>query len=113
MVASPQLAMSPVLRGHRAAISRREALILQAIVNHPWLLHDHLEDLAGLEFRHSETEKLKSALLDMFAHEAAPDPDGCGPHWKRRPRRPGRAGRQGHHHRSVWGAREDAAPTTF
>ena len=30
VVASPQLAMSPVHRGHRAAISRREALILQA-----------------------------------------------------------------------------------
>src|SRR6516165_5636890 len=48
-VVSPQLTASPVLRGYRAAISRREALILQASINHPWLLHDHLEELAGLE----------------------------------------------------------------
>ena len=52
VVASPQLAASPVHRGDRAAIPRREALILQAVLNHPWLLHDHLEDLADVEFRH-------------------------------------------------------------
>jgi DNA primase len=70
VVASPQLATSPVHRGHRAAIPRREALILQAALNHPWLLHDHLEDLSDLEFRHAETEKVKAALLDICAHES-------------------------------------------
>jgi DNA primase len=75
VVASAQMAMSPVHRGHRAAISRREALILQAVLNHPWLLHEHLEDLAGLEFSHSETEKVKAALIDIFSHEGAPDRD--------------------------------------
>ena len=45
VVASPQLAASPIHRGHRAAIPRREALILQAVINHPWLLHEHLEEL--------------------------------------------------------------------
>ena len=59
VAASPQLAMSPVHRGHRAAISLREALILQAALNHPWLLHDHLEDSPALEFRHAETEKVR------------------------------------------------------
>ena len=48
-------------------ISRREALILQAALNHPWLLHDHLEDLAGLEFSHSETEKVKAMPADVLA----------------------------------------------
>ena len=73
VVASPQLAASPILRGHRAAIPHREALILQATINHPWLLHDHLEELAGLEFRHSELAKLKTALIDIFAHGALLD----------------------------------------
>src|SRR3979411_2172670 len=41
--ASPQLATSPIMRGQRSAMSRREALILQSLLNHPWLLHDHLE----------------------------------------------------------------------
>ena len=65
---SPQLAASPLHRGHRAAIPLREALILLAAINHPWLLHDHLEELAAAEFRHADTQKLKGALIDVFAH---------------------------------------------
>jgi DNA primase len=75
VVASPQLAASPVHRGHRAAIPLREALILQAALNYPWLLHDHLEDLSGIEFRHPEAEKLKLALIDVAAHGGAVDED--------------------------------------
>ena len=71
IAASPHLAASPVHRGHRAAIPRREALILQAALNHPWLLHDHLEELAAAEFRHADTQKLKGALIDVFAHHFA------------------------------------------
>ena len=70
---SPQLASSPVHRGHRAAIPRREALILQAAINHPWLLHEHLEEFAAAEFRHADTQRLKSALIDVFAHHFAED----------------------------------------
>ncbi len=79
---SANLATSPLHRGHRAAIPRREALILQAALNHPWLLHDHLEELAAAEFRHADTQKLKGALIDVFAHHFAGDfakdasPDG-------------------------------------
>ncbi|MFZ1092973.1 MAG: DNA primase, partial [Xanthobacteraceae bacterium] len=62
---------SPVHRGHRAAIPRREALILQAIINHPWLLHDHLEELAAIELRHTEAAKVKAAILDIFAHDGS------------------------------------------
>jgi len=66
--ASPHLAASPLHRGHRAAIPRREALILQAALNHPWLLHDRLEELAEIEFRNADAKKLKSALVDIVAH---------------------------------------------
>ena len=72
-VASPQLAAGPLHRGHRAAVPRREALILQAAINYPWLLHDHLEELAEAEFRHADTQKLKGALIDVFAHHFAED----------------------------------------
>jgi DNA primase len=71
VVASQQLASSPVHRGHRTAIPRREALILLAALNHPWLLHDHLEELASLEFRHADAERLKGALIDIAAHASA------------------------------------------
>jgi DNA primase len=75
VVASQQLASSPLHRGHRTAVPLREALILQATLNHPWLLHDHLEELASLEFRHAEAERLKGALIDIAAHAAALDAD--------------------------------------
>jgi DNA primase len=78
--ASPQLIASPLHRGHRAAIPRREALILQAALNHPWLLHDHLEELSELEFRHADAKKLKAALIDVLAHHAGHDgARGAGP----------------------------------
>jgi DNA primase len=68
VAASPQLMASPLHRGHRAAIPRREALILQAALNHPWLLHDRLEELSEAEFRHADARKLKTALIDVLAH---------------------------------------------
>jgi DNA primase len=71
VAASPQLAASPIYRGHRAAIPGREALILRAALNHPWLLHEHLEEFAAAEFRHADTQKLKGALIDVFAHHFA------------------------------------------
>jgi len=71
VVVSQQLASSPVHRGHRITVPLREALILQATLNHPWLLHDHLEELSQLEFRHADAERLKGALIDIAAHDSA------------------------------------------
>ena len=119
---SANLAASPLHRGHRAAIPRREALILEAALNHPWLLHDHLEELAAAEFRHGDTQKLKGALIDVFAHHFADDfakdtnPDGDG----ERAALAAELAKQGFAdlleriHRtittpSVWGARPEAA----
>ncbi|MDH6260711.1 DNA primase [Bradyrhizobium sp. BR13661] len=75
--ASPQLAASPIMRGQRSAISRREALILQCLINHPWLLHDHLEEVAALELAHPEVHKLRAAIIAAFAndHHHSPDPE--------------------------------------
>jgi DNA primase len=111
VVASQQLASSPVHRGHRTAIPRREALILLAALNHPWLLHDHLEELASLEFRHADAERLKGALIDIAAHASALDAEAL---------RTELAGRnlaeamarvaQSITTPSVWGARPEAAP---
>jgi DNA primase len=108
---SPQLATSPLHRGHLAAVPRREALILQAVLNHPWLLHDHLEDLSGIEFRHSDTQKLRGVIIDVLAHDGTIESEqlrleltqrGCEPLLARIER----AITTG----SVWGARPDAAP---
>jgi DNA primase len=111
VVLSPQLQASPILRGHRAAIARREALILLAVTNHPWLLVEHLETLAAVEFRHPDAEKVKAALVDIGAHDGAADGDAMRTELGRR----GLADLVGRIERSittsaVWGARPDAAP---
>jgi DNA primase len=67
--ASPQLALSPIMRGQRSAMSRREALILQSLINHPWLLHDHLEEVAALELAHPEANKLRARIIAAFADD--------------------------------------------
>jgi DNA primase len=111
VVVSQQLAASPVHRGARTSVPLREALILQAALNYPWLLHDHLEELASLEFRYADAEKLKSALIDIAAHSAAPDAEAIKAELAAR-------NLTGVMDRiaasittsSVWGARPDAAP---
>lgn len=111
VVLSQQLAVSPVHRGHRSAMPRREALILQAALHHPWLLHDHLEELSELEFRHPDADRLKCALIDLAAHTIAEDAEnvqvelaehGLGPLVERI----SAAITTG----SVWGTGPDAAP---
>ncbi|MCK1384203.1 DNA primase [Bradyrhizobium sp. 21] len=74
--ASAQLAASPIMRSQRSAISRREALILQSLINHPWLLHEHLEEVAALELAHPEAHKLRAGIIAAFAndHHHSPDP---------------------------------------
>jgi DNA primase len=49
----------------------REALILLTVMNHPWLLASHAEELAELEFRHPDAGLLRRAILDIGAgHDA-------------------------------------------
>jgi DNA primase len=108
VVMSPQLAASAM---HRASIPVRDALILQSALNHPWLLHDHLEDISGIEFRHSDAEKLKLALIDIAAH----DGDHDGPAMRSELIRRGFADQIARIEKaittaSVWGARPEASP---
>ena len=72
-VVSPRLAASPVVRGFHTRLPPREALILVATLNHPWLLDQHAEDLAGIEFRHPDADRMRRAILDAAAgHGHAP-----------------------------------------
>jgi DNA primase len=71
--ASPQMATSQIMRGPRSAVSRREALILRSLLNHPWLLHDHLEEVAALELAHPEAHKLRAGIIAAFANYSHTD----------------------------------------
>lgn len=70
---SPALAASALVRGPRAALPMREALILTALLNHPWLIDGQEEEIAALDLRHPQAESLKAALLDVHAQGVAGD----------------------------------------
>ena len=72
---SPQLAASSLVRGSRSALPTREALILLALINHPWLLDSHAEEVAALEFLNSDANLLRRTILDAAGH-AGGDPSG-------------------------------------
>jgi DNA primase len=72
-VASPQMAGSSIMRGQRSSLSRREALILLSLINHPWLLHDHLEEIAALELAHPEAHKLRAGIIGAFSNYSHTD----------------------------------------
>jgi DNA primase len=63
--------LSARVRGYRSAIPPREALILVAVANHPWLLENHAEELADLEFSNADADRLRRAMLEAVAHDHA------------------------------------------
>ncbi len=71
---SPRLAASSLVRGSRAALPAREALILLALVNHPWLLDTHSEEVAELEFLNPDADLLRRAILDAAHVHAGGEP---------------------------------------
>ena len=68
---STGLTGSSIVRGARTSFPAREALILLAALNHPWLLENFSEDLANLEFMNPDADRLRSAILEAAAgHES-------------------------------------------
>ncbi len=73
--ASPRLSASSIVRGYRTSIPPREALILLAAINHPWLLESCAEELAEIEFLHAEADRLRRALLEAGAAHESREPE--------------------------------------
>jgi DNA primase len=68
---SPRLSTSPIVRGSISTLPPREALILLAVLNHPWLLDSHAEEFAELELLHRDADQLRRAILDAAVGHAA------------------------------------------
>ncbi len=73
--ASPRLGQSPLVRGYKSAIPPREALILLAVIQHPWLLETHLEEFAELEMIHPDADRLRRAVLESASGEVPIEAD--------------------------------------
>jgi len=68
---SAKLSSSPIVRGHRSAVPAREALLLITVVNHPWLLENHAEEFADLEFLSPDADLMRRAILEAgIDHQA-------------------------------------------
>jgi DNA primase len=72
---SPRLSASPIVRGYRTAMQPREALILLAVLNHPWLLDSQAEELSEIEFSHPDANRLRRELLAAGAGHRASEPE--------------------------------------
>jgi DNA primase len=70
---SPRLSESPLVRGSRSALPPREALILLAMLNHPWLMEAHAEEISELEFLHPSADLLRRAILNAAAEHHETD----------------------------------------
>ena len=70
---SSRLSGSPIVRGFRSALPPREALMLVAVANHPWLLEHHAEQFAELEFLNPDADLLRRTLLEAVTDAVAAD----------------------------------------
>ena len=61
----------------------REALILLAVIEHPWLLETHLEEFAEIELIHPDADRLRRGVLETASGEVPIDAEKL----QRRPRR--------------------------
>jgi DNA primase len=46
-------------------VSYREALLLQTLINHPWLIEEHAETIAALPLMSSAMARLRDTLLSL------------------------------------------------
>lgn len=67
-------------RSFQAGAERRERMIMLTLVNHPDLLHEFLDDFAGLELTVPELEALRSVMIDRAALETGLDAGGLRDH---------------------------------
>jgi len=74
-----------MVAGGKNQISPREALALEAVINHPWLLEDYSEEFSELTFIRPELSALRDAILQLqisFSGQNGLDREGLRVHLK-------------------------------
>ena len=61
------------LAGRTDFMPPREALLLKCLINHPWLLADHAEDISSLSLTSEALDRLRTALLSVVNEENSLD----------------------------------------
>lgn len=70
---SQSLMQSGVVMGGEETLSPREAHIIRALINHPWLVEDFAEDIAELSFVSPVASRLKSRIETFCLSEVSLD----------------------------------------
>jgi len=73
LAVSDGLARSTMVTGQAGIMPLREAGIVVALVNHPFLLHDHFEEVERVGLGNADLKRLLSLLVDAVAHDHARD----------------------------------------
>jgi DNA primase len=58
---------------HVSSISFREALILKTLINHPWLIDEHCEAIAAIQFSSDALTALRDEILAVHARQNSLD----------------------------------------
>lgn len=68
-ISTPAGGVSPpsLIAGRSLAFPTREALMIRALLNHPWLIDDHAEQIAMLEWTAPALAELRDAVLTVHA----------------------------------------------
>jgi DNA primase len=67
------LTASPELVSHFQSVPPREALILKTLINHPWLIDEHSEAVAAIEFGPPALSALRDEILAVHARQNSLD----------------------------------------
>ncbi len=70
---SASLLQSGIVSDQMSALPMREALLLQAIVHHPWLIDDYAEGIADLALVSTPLARLRDAILSLHAADNSLD----------------------------------------
>lgn len=81
--ASESLRRSARASGHGAALKPREALILLCLINHPFLIDERAEEIAGLAFASQQARDLRDSILSAHAMEKTLDREALRSHLDR------------------------------
>lgn len=92
LAVSESLARSALVTGQGSFMPLREAGIVVALVNHPFLLDDHFEEVERVGLTSAELKRLLAVIVDAVAHDMAHDREallgaieraGIQPVWER------------------------------
>jgi DNA primase len=70
------LADSPLVRPMPAGLPRREALLVQTLLNHPWLLDGFLEEVAAIQFEAPALQELRDRIVCIYYERNPLDNEG-------------------------------------